>query len=415
MDLLTAVVRETGDAPDSTALLDRVARQLTSVADWVLADRLDEPDLVTRVAAYDASGPLELPAQVGGASARRSSAGAVGLLPAVLAAPGRVLRLDRGQLEQVGSGDDSRSRVQARYALGLGAQELMVVALVSRDAPLGVLTLGTAGAFTDELVAEVCSIALHVGVALEAARLLTAQREVATVMQRSLLPPVPQVEGLSLAARYSPAARGLDVGGDWYDAFPVPAGLLVVVGDASGHDVAAAARMADLRNLLRAHAVDRGQGPAATLARLESTAHALGLDASATCVVGLLARTGPVTSFSWSSAGHLPPVLLRAGRAELLETPAELMLGVTVDSPRSDHREALDAGDVLVLCTDGLVEGRTSSLDEGLERLRRAVQHLGTTDPDRLAEGLLLELGTRAGDDVALLVVRVDGPAAVQL
>lgn len=406
--LLAAVVRETSAATDSTSVLDRAARVLTRVADWVLADRLDDPDLVTRIAAYDASGSLVLPAQVGPVSSRRSSAGSVGLLPEVLASPGRALRLDRDRLLKAAEGPDARTRSQARGVLDAGVQDLLVVALVARDVPVGVLTLGSSGTFSDELVQAVADVALHMGVALDAARLLTVQREVATAMQTSLLPPVPSVPGLLLAARYIPAAQGLDVGGDWYDAFPVTGGLAVVIGDASGHDVAAAARMADLRNLLRAHAVDRDEGPALTLSRVERTAQALGLDASATCVLAVLRPSGTGgQELRWSSAGHLPPVLLHDGRAELLETDADLMLGVAVGSDRAEHGRVLVTGDVLVLCTDGLVEARDASLDDRLEVLRGVVESEGGGDPDALAEALLRELSQEASDDVALLVVRV--------
>lgn len=406
--LLAAVVRDTAEAPDSSAVLDRVARRLTELADWVFADRLDEPDLVTRVAAHGRSGPIVLSPAMGPRSARRSSAGSVGLLPAVLDAPGQLLRLDRAALQAAASSDDVRSRIQAQSALDVGANEVLVVALVAHGLPKGVLTLGSRSRFTDADVVVVVDIALHVALALEAAQLLVVHREVARAMQTSLMPPVPRVPGLLLAARYVPAAQGLDVGGDWYDAFDVPGGLCVVVGDASGHDVAAATRMADLRNLLRAHAVDRGEGPAATLSRLERTADALSLDAGATCFVGLLRppRDG-VRQLLWSSAGHLPPVHLRGGHATLLETPADLMLGVEVGSRRTEQVTELLPGDVVVLCTDGLVESREAPLGERLEELRVSVERGAGDDPDIMAERMLRELGGQASDDVALLVVQV--------
>jgi serine phosphatase RsbU (regulator of sigma subunit) len=408
VDLLTAVVRATGTAQDSDDLLDRVARTLTSVADWVLADRLDDPDLITRVAAYDASGPLVLAAEVGPTSTRRSSAGSMGLLPAVLASPGHTLRLGRDELERAAAGADARRREQARVALQAGFVDLLVVALVARDVPVGVLTLGSRTPFTEQQLQAVADVAVHVCVALDAARLLGVQREVATVMQTSLLPPVPRIDGLSLAARYIPAVQGLDVGGDWYDAFRVASGLALVIGDVRGHDVAAAARMAELRNLLRALVVDRQEGPASTLARLEQTVSALGLDAAATCVLAVLRPTaGGAHELTWSSAGHLPPVLVHDGRARLLETEADLMLGVSMRSARTEHRLTLVEGDLLVMCTDGLVESRQTSLHERLEVLRRTVEAHARGNPDAVAEALLHELAAAPSDDVALLVIKV--------
>lgn len=407
-DLLTEVVRATASAPDSDALLDRVARLLTGRATWVLADRLDDPDLVTRVAAYDADGPLVLPGGMGGASSRRSAAGSVGLLPLLRAAPQKVLRLDAAALAATARATEPHRALQASMALSLGARELLLLGVVARDRVVGVLTLGTRSGFRDEDLAELRDVASHVGLALDAARLLAVQHEVATAMQTSLLPPVPAVPGLRLAARYSPAARGLDVGGDWYDAFPTDAGLVVVVGDATGHDVSAAARMADLRNLLRAYAVDRDEPPSALVSRLERAADRLRLDSGATCVVGRLSRTaGAAWQLVWTSAGHLPPVLLHRGRATLLETPADLMLGVDAVTERTDHQQRLEPGDVLLLYSDGLVELRGCSLELRLQLLRTTVEeHAGLT-PDALAELLLEVLGMQPTDDVALLVLEV--------
>ncbi|MCW2778962.1 MAG: hypothetical protein JWN17_2687 [Frankiales bacterium] len=401
--LLARVVRATATAGDRDVLLERVAQLLLGPADWVLADRLDEPDLITRVAAVSADGRIALPPDMGAVSARRSAAGSVGLLPALAAAPGQLLRLGPDDLEALAASPEPHLAAQARTALGLGTRDLLLLGLVSRGRHGGVLSLGSRTGFPDDVVAELADVALHVGVALEGVRLLRVQRAVATALQTSLLPPVPSVPGLRLAARYSPAASDLDVGGDWYDAFPTPRGLVVTVGDVRGHDLAAATQMADLRNLLRAHAVDRDEGPAAWLSRLERTAEALGLEVAATCVTGLLDSDGVLT---WSSAGHLPPVLLRDGRAVLLETEADLMLGVSTGTVRTDQTTQLLPGDTVLLYTDGLVEVRGASLAGRLEVLRATVEQHATAPPDALAE-LVLPLADGAADDVALLVLHL--------
>jgi hypothetical protein len=407
-DLLAAVVRATASASDSSALLDRVAQLLTSRADWVVADRLDEPDLITRVAAYDAHGTLTLPDGMGPAPARRSSAGSVGLLPSLIASPRRVLRLDQAALVELTRTVEPHRALQASLALSAGTRELLLLGLVARDAVVGVLTLGSRTGFRDDEIPELADLALHVGLALDAARLLAVQRTVATTMQTSLLPPLPALPGLRLAARYSPAARGLDVGGDWYDAFRTSAGLVVVIGDASGHDVAAAARMADLRNLLRAYAVDRVEPPSALVSRLEHATDVLQLDGAATCVVGRLTPVaGAGWRLVWTNAGHPPPVLVHAGRAELLETPADLMLGVDPAAERTDHERVLVPGDLLLLYSDGLVEVRGALLEERLELLRRTVEQRAGAQPDPLAEHLLSTLARGATDDVALLILQV--------
>ena len=412
MSLLVEVVRVLAQHQAGPAgaddVLHRVAALLAGRCDWVLADRLDEPDLVTRVAAYGPAGPLVLPAGMGAGRARRSSAGAVGLLPALRAVPQRVLRLDPAAIEQLACSHDPHLAAQARGALALGARHLVVLGLVGRDQLVGVLTLSRAVPTGDEEVAELLDVARHVGLALEVCRLAEVQRTVATALQTSLLPPVPSVPGLHLAARYVPATRGLDVGGDWYDAFPTDAGVVLVVGDVSGHDVPAAARMADLRNLLRAHAVDRDEPPSALVTRLEQTADRLGLDALATLVVGRLVPLGDGDwQLTWTSAGHLPPVVAGAGPAQLLATEPDLMLGVDRAAVRTDHRLVLRRGDTVVLCSDGLVEQRGTSLEDRLEQLRALVGELAPDAPDRLAERLLAALAPVPADDVALLVVTV--------
>jgi len=409
-DLLADVVRATASAPDSTTVLDRAARLLTRRADWVIADRLDDPDLITRVAAYDGSGPVALPDGMGSASSRRSSAGSVGLLPVVVGAAASYLHLGPADLKALAASPEPHRAQQAAMALALGAREVLLLALVARDVVVGVLTLGRRSSFSEGEVTELTDVALHLALALDAARLLAVQRAVATAMQTSLLPPVPPVPavpGLRLAARYTPAEQGLDVGGDWYDAFATSAGLVVVVGDVSGHDVSAAARMAALRHVLRAHAVDRDEPPSAVVARLERTADRLGLEATGTCVLGRLHPLGDAWQLTWTNAGHLPPVLIRAGEAWLLETPPDLMLGVDSAAVRREHVQVLHPGDLLLLYTDGLVEVRGTSLDQRLELLRRtAVEHAGA-HPDSFADALLVALAAGGGDDVALLVIEV--------
>ena len=407
-DLLGHVVRTTAGALDAEQLLDRVARMLTGWADWVIADRLDEPDLVVRVAAYGRSGPLALPGGLGRVAARRSAAGAVGILPALANAPHRLLRLSEDQLQALARADEPHIALQAAAALSLGARDLLLVGLVARDTVVGVLTLGSESGFSDQDVSELADVAVHLGVALDATRLLAGQRALATALQTSLLPALPAVSDLRLAARYQPAARGLTVGGDWYDAFLTGSGLVVVIGDASGHDVAAAVRMSDLRNLLRAHAVDHDEPPSAVVSRLDRTAATLQLEATATCVMGRLRRTGGCAwRLAWTSAGHLPLIHLRAGRAELVETAPDLMLGVDPLTTRADHERELVPGDMLLLYTDGLIELPGDSLDARLELLCRTVQEHAGANPDELLENLLATFGTGATDDIALLAIQV--------
>jgi serine phosphatase RsbU (regulator of sigma subunit) len=189
---------------------------------------------------------------------------------------------------------------------------------------------------------------------------------------------------------------------------------VVVIGDVVGHDSRAAAAMGQLRGLLRALAYGEDGALATVLTRVEHAARGLGVAAMATALV---ARLSPLADgaheLRWSSAGHLPPVLLAPdGSSRVLATAAERLLGVDPAAPRTEHRDRLAAGTTLLLFTDGLVERRGSDLDAGLERLRAAVADLGRAPLEELCDPVLRRLVPGAGeDDVALLAVRARGAA----
>ena len=241
-----------------------------------------------------------------------------------------------------------------------------------------------------------------------------AQRALSDRLQQALLTPPPQPDHLHLAVRYLPAAHEAQVGGDWYDAFLQPDGAtMLVIGDVVGHDSSAAAAMGQLRGVLRALAYDNGEGPAATLTRVERAAHGLAVNTLATAVLARIERRpdAPVTgtrTLRWSSAGHPPPVLLLPdGTCTVLHTPPDLMMGVDPDAPRREHLVDLPDHSTLLLFTDGLVERRDSDLDAGFAALCAALADLGDRPLDELCDTLLARLVPRAGgDDVALLAVR---------
>ncbi|SHH12606.1 PP2C family protein-serine/threonine phosphatase [Geodermatophilus nigrescens] len=233
-------------------------------------------------------------------------------------------------------------------------------------------------------------------------------------LQRHLLGPPPVVPGLASAARYLPALRGTRVGGDWYDAFPAAGGgTVLVIGDVAGHDPQAAAAMAEVRGMLRAVAVD-ATSPAGLLGALDRVMAHPAAPAMVTGVVAMVEPAGDGARLRWSNAGHPPPALVRAdGSVRLLERDPERALGVTAGAPRTDAELVLRPGDSLLLYTDGLVERRGGSLDDGNAWL---VGELGrhAADPlDELCDRLLAGVGGAARhDDVALLAVRVPGPGS---
>ena len=239
-------------------------------------------------------------------------------------------------------------------------------------------------------------------------------RRLSETLQRSLLTPLPPSDRLHVVARYQPAARDAEVGGDWYDAFSQADGSMsLVVGDVAGHDSGAAAAMAQIRNVLRGVAQTLQGSPATVLTALDGALARLGADTLASAV---LCSAGPVGSdpgdrtlrVRWANAGHPPPPLVHAdGRPELLGGRAELLLGVHPDAPRTDAEVDLVPGDTLVLYTDGLVEKRDQLLDEGLDRLRSAAAAAHGLPAEQMCDALLANLVESNEDDVVLLVARV--------
>ena len=389
--------------------LDRLAAVLVpELGDWCVADVLEPPDLVTRVAARGPDGPLSLPRAAGPVGARRSSAAARGVLQRLVEVPGRMMRLTPDDLQRMTSSSEPRTRGQGELALALGTVDLLVLGLASHDALLAVLAVGRTGRpFSAPEVAELVDVAAVAALAVDTLRLRGVQRRVSTALQQSLLPALPLVGGATLTARFVPAGSGLAVGGDWYDVFVLPSGALaLVIGDATGHDVQAAARMAELRSLLRALAVDRRGLPAQVLERLDRVLAQLAPELSGTCLYAQLSGGSGRRTLRWSSAGHLPPLLLREGVARTLETTPDLMLGVRAGSRRCDHVQVLQPGDLLLLHTDGLVEQRRTGLDARLQDLRHLVEAVGGDDPELLADRLVGELAS-GEDDVALLLLQV--------
>ncbi|WP_298990552.1 PP2C family protein-serine/threonine phosphatase [uncultured Pseudokineococcus sp.] len=276
------------------------------------------------------------------------------------------------------------------------------------------VTTGDRGPHTAAEVETATEVARRAGAALDAAALFRAQKRLAEGLQRSMLTPPPRLERLEVAVRYEPSARRAEVGGDWYDVLVQPTGSpVVVIGDVMGHDVEAAAAMGQLRSLLRGIAYTTDEPPDAVLTRTDAAMAGLGLATTATALVGRLDDLGPRGwRLVWSNAGHPPPVVLRAdGRAEVPATTHDLLLGVRPTTQRNPVSTVLAPGDVLVLCTDGLLERRDQGLDVGQARLLDALSALPADvrgSAQRLCDVVLEACapGPRE-DDVALVAVRV--------
>jgi GAF domain-containing protein len=264
---------------------------------------------------------------------------------------------------------------------------------------------GTFGEAEERTAVE---IGRRAGLAVDNSRLYGRQRHVAEVLQHSMLPQLPEIPGIELHARYLPAQIGAAVGGDWYDAFVQPDGsVMLAVGDVSGHDIEAAATMGQVRNLVRGDAYGRDDEPGPLLAQLDRALHGLGMPAAATAVLARLRRDGDGYELTFANAGHPPPVLLRPdGEVEVWWEAPEPLLGLVPRDERSTYRRRLTPGSTLMLYTDGLVENPAQLIDEGIRRIREAIQGKAALPTDDLCT-LLLDTATRRDDDVALLVIKV--------
>lgn len=242
-----------------------------------------------------------------------------------------------------------------------------------------------------------------------------AQARVSEALQRNLLSAPLDAAGLQIAARYRPAARLAQIGGDWYDSFRLPDGsLTLVIGDVAGHDGQAAAGMAEVRNLLRGVAYTVHASPAGMLTGLELAMHGLRVGVIATAVVAQVDDADPAAStkartLRWANAGHPPPVLIDAdGSTQLLERDPDPLLGIGPPGrDRGDHHVVLAPGAAVVLYTDGLIERRSASLDDGLDWLLAATRDTQDLNAEALCDHLTGQLDGPLDDDLALLVLRV--------
>ncbi|WP_222194771.1 PP2C family protein-serine/threonine phosphatase [Modestobacter italicus] len=327
---------------------------------------------------------------------------------------GRPVVIQQLEPEQV----EAMTTPAARAALApLAPSAVATFPLVARGELFGAVTLVTGparGPFSDAELRTADIASRRAALALDNARLATAQSRVAERLQRSLLSAPVQPDHLELAVRYRPAAQDVAIGGDWYDAFQQPDGATVlVIGDVMGHDLEAAAAMAQLKTLVRAIAYDRQDEPAEVVRRVDRAVAGLDVATLATALVARVEQddadrgTG-VRRLRWATAGHPVPLLLLAdGTVVDLEAPVGPPLGMGWMGDRVDGVALLPPGSTLLLFTDGLFERRTGDLDQGRARLREAVQTLAGEPLDVLCDGLLAALLVDgAEDDVALLAVR---------
>ncbi|MER6344924.1 SpoIIE family protein phosphatase [Streptomyces sp. NPDC001595] len=316
-----------------------------------------------------------------------------------------------------------------------GRQSWAFLPLTVAGRPMGAWMAGFAYPvrFTPDERSVLTTVARMLAQALSRAGAAETQRELTDGLQRSMLPTLgPEIPGMNVAARYVPTGGGLQVGGDWYDMIPLPGGparakdragrFALVIGDVQGHDVRAAGLMGQLRIALRAYASE-GHRPDAVLSRASRFLHGMcsadddpGELRFATC---LYLEVDPLSGvLEIARAGHPDPAIrMSDGTVLTRPTAGGLPLGIDPDADYPTTRLALEPGETMLLCTDGLIETGGHDLESGWKRVRAILEeHDG--DLEALADALVQAvhgpsshhttgpLADRREDDIAVLLLR---------
>jgi serine/threonine protein phosphatase PrpC len=285
--------------------------------------------------------------------------------------------------------------------------------LIASGHPIGCLVLAydQPRPFPPAERAILTSLAGLIAQALDRARLYDAKQALAHSLQTGLLPQtLPRVQGLDVAARYLPAGRGMDIGGDFYDLIRGDTTTATAaIGDVQGHDTTAAALMGQVRTAVHAHAT-AASSPGDVLARTNRLLTDLDPGLFTSCLITHLDVAGHRARLA--SAGHPPPLLRRPdGHTEVLRLPPGLLLGIDPHTDYTTTDVPLPPGAVLVLYTDGLVETPGTDIDDTTRSLAGHLEKAREEDLDDLADALIhhAERNAPRHDDIALLLIRPSG------
>ena len=299
----------------------------------------------------------------------------------------------------------------------LDLHAVVAVPLMHVSGPVGALSLGwdAPRPLAPSDLLTITTVAGYAAQAIERARRLQQRDGAAHQLQRAMLTTLPSVPGLDMSACYRPADSREDVGGDWYDAVPLPDPdgpgrlLAVSVGDVIGHALDAATVMGQVRSMLRQAAWDLpGRPPSHTLEAFERAADGVGLVAQGTALLAHLRRgVDQRWSMTWTNAGHPPPIVLDPHGGTALLDGHDILFGFPslASPPRRDHHHDLAPGSTLFLYTDGLVERRGSDLDQGTDRLRQLLADHREVSPARRVDVAVATLGRDSPDDVVAFAV----------
>lgn len=417
LSLLAETTTQLTSTLDADEALHRLAAlTVPRLADWAVFDLLTERDEVRRV--------LVMEHKDGILVERDDLQGPMPPVPAESPMPlSRALRGAASSLAgpatYQGPPDSGIAVEQQRLFTATGMHSAVIAPIRGLRDVLGALTLGRAqrhDAFTPADLPLLEDLTRRAGLALDNARLYQRQRKVAETMQRHLLPQLPVLPGLEMTARYVPAPDASSVGGDWYDAFALAAHAhALAIGDVVGHDLDAAAGMAQVRNMLRAFAWSHPEAaPSAVVTQLDDAVMHIAEVPMATMILARLTLgSDTLWRVRWTNAGHPPPLLItHDGQTRYLDEAHGILLGTGVTRPRPDAVTVLPPRATLLLYTDGLVESPHHSIDHGLDRLRRHAASLAHRPLDSFCDLLLDQVRPSDNDDdVAMIALRTPPPA----
>ncbi|HEV7727233.1 MAG TPA: SpoIIE family protein phosphatase [Modestobacter sp.] len=397
---------------DMAELFDRLASLCVPLlADWVFLTMVDDHGTVRETATRHRDGRAAELRELALLHAMALPEGSPSRRSLTTAEPVLVEQVTEKWLHRV-----FPTAVTADLFRRLGGTSVLTVPLVARRRTLGAMALvtGRGRSFGPEDLELARDLSRRAAMAMDNVRLYQQEHAVAETLQRSLLPDLPTIPGISAAAHYLSASTAADVGGDFYDLLSLPDGAVAVaVGDVVGHDLAAAAAMGHLRGLLRACMWDAADpDPGAVLGRLDRLVQGLQVAQMATIVYVRAVRPaapGQPWRLELGNAGH-PPMLLRDpdGSIRQLDGVTGLLVGVDATHHRDSVVEEVPAGTTLIAYTDGLIEQPGMDLDQGIAalaaRLRAAPVDATPADLCRHAVGPTPD----RRDDVAVIAVRFD-------
>ncbi|MFF8970060.1 SpoIIE family protein phosphatase [Streptomyces sp. NPDC014995] len=312
---------------------------------------------------------------------------------------------------------DSRQQLERLYPArrhaapdGFAAWAYLPLIASGRSVGACVLAYPEPRAFSTHERAVLTSLAGLIAQAMDRALLYDAKHRLAHGLQAALLPPsLPVLPGIEASARYLPATRGMEIGGDFYDLVPSRPLPAAVIGDVQGHNVTAAGLMGQIRTAVRAYTAV-GQEPAEVMRSTNRLLIDLGADLFASC---LYLRLDPDRGRAvMARAGHPPPLLRRPdGRVRVLDLAGGPLLGIDGAAAYATTEVDLSPGCVLALYTDGLIESPGVDIEDAVIELGRRLGEAGDRPLEDLADGLVKHYAAAEEriDDVALLLLRARG------